>query len=160
MTDEPGTAVEQPPRVVAEFVDYPQMLAGLRKRVEELEIKGEAFDEFAGIPKGYLSKLVGARSVRRIGMQSMGPLLSALGLKCVFVEDQEGTKRVKSRVPSANTNLNRPTWSFPVMTNRKWARISKLGAAARKKQWRKVPKKIRSEMMLALVKKRRWRKVA
>ena len=55
-------------RVIAEFVDYPGMLAALRARVSELQISGERFDEFAGLPRGYLSKLVGARPVRRVVM--------------------------------------------------------------------------------------------
>ena len=70
-------------RVIAEFVDYPGMLAALRARVSELQISGERFDEFAGLPRGYLSKLVGARPVRRVGMTSFSPLMNALGLRCL-----------------------------------------------------------------------------
>jgi hypothetical protein len=69
------------PRVVAEFVDYPGMLAALRARVNELQINGERFDEFAGLPRGYLSKLIGTRPIRRVGMTSLSPLMNALGLR-------------------------------------------------------------------------------
>jgi hypothetical protein len=48
------------PRVVAEFSDYAGMLDALRRRVNELALNGERFDEYAGLPRGYLSKLVGA----------------------------------------------------------------------------------------------------
>lgn len=145
------------PRVIAEFVDYTEMLDALRQRVTELQINGEAFDEYSGLPRGYLSKLAGPRPVRRLGMTSFGPVISALGLRCIFVEDEEATKRLKTRVPSAKSGLIRPTRSYFTMTDRKWARIAKLGAAARKKQWQKVPKKVRVEMMRELVRKR-WRK--
>ena len=52
------------PRVVAEFSDYAGMLDALRRRVNELALNGERFDEYAGLPRGYLSKLVGAKPVR------------------------------------------------------------------------------------------------
>ena len=57
---------ERRPRVLAEFTDYDGMLAAIRNRVEELQINGQWFDEFAGLPIGYLSKLIGVRPVRRI----------------------------------------------------------------------------------------------
>jgi hypothetical protein len=40
------------------------MLEALRRRVNELALNGERFDEYAGLPRGYLSKLVGAKPVR------------------------------------------------------------------------------------------------
>jgi hypothetical protein len=43
------------------------MLAALRSRVNELQINGERFDEYAGLPRGYLSKLVGVRPIRSWG---------------------------------------------------------------------------------------------
>ena len=52
------------PRVVAEFSDYAGMLEALRRRVNELALNGERFDEYAGLPRGYLSKLVRAKPVR------------------------------------------------------------------------------------------------
>ena len=64
---------EAHPRVIAEVTDYQDMLAALRARYNELQINGERFDEFAGLPRGYLSKLIGARPVRRLGMISFAP---------------------------------------------------------------------------------------
>ena len=48
---------DEPPRIVASFNSYEGMLEALRTRVSELQISGERFDEFAGLPRGYLSKL-------------------------------------------------------------------------------------------------------
>src|SRR5262252_9947547 len=55
-------------RVIADVCSYEDMLATLRSRVNELQINGERFDEYAGLPRGYLSKLIGAKPVRKIGM--------------------------------------------------------------------------------------------
>jgi hypothetical protein len=83
------------------------MLAALRARVNELQINGERFDEFAGLPRGYLSKLIGARPIRRVGMTSLSPLMNALGLRCLFVEDPDGTARLKSRLKPRNPSFVR-----------------------------------------------------
>ena len=120
-------------RVIAELVDYPGMLAALRARVSELQISGERFDEFAGLPRGYLSKLVGARPVRRVGMTSFSPLMNALGLRCLFVEDPEGTERLKSRLKPRNPSYVRimPAAASIVFTARMLKRIRRLGGMAR-----------------------------
>ena len=126
-------AESEGPRVIAEFVDYPGMLAALRARVSELQISGERFDEFAGLPRGYLSKLVGARPVRRVGMTSFSPLMNALGLRCLFVEDSEGTERLKSRLKPRNPSYVRimPAAASIIFTARMLKRIRRLGGKAR-----------------------------
>ena len=63
------------PRILADVSSYEQMLAALRARVTELQVNGERFDEYAGLPRGYLSKLVGAKPTRRIGMCSWQAVL-------------------------------------------------------------------------------------
>jgi hypothetical protein len=74
-------ADDERPRVIADVSSYEQMLAALRLRINELQINGERFDEYAGLPRGYLSKLVGARPIRRLGMTSFEPVLASLGLR-------------------------------------------------------------------------------
>src|SRR5262249_52791157 len=88
--------------ILSEFTDYDEMLAGVRARVSALNITGEGCELFAGLPKGYLSKLIGVNPTRRIGMTSMGPLFGALGMRGQFVEDQAATERLKSRVAPRN----------------------------------------------------------
>jgi hypothetical protein len=39
-------------RVIAEVNSYQQLLAALRARIAELQINGERFDEYAGLPRG------------------------------------------------------------------------------------------------------------
>ena len=131
-------------RAIAEFVSYDEMLNAVRNRVSELQIQGERFEHFAGLPTGYLSKLVGARPIRRIAMTSMGPLFSALGIYCVMFEDPVATARLKNRVTPRNNSYPRATYTLSVITDRKWRRIQKLG---RKARWKKLTKRQRSEIM-------------
>jgi hypothetical protein len=124
------SADDERPRVVAEFSDYAGMLDALRRRVNELALNGERFDEYAGLPRGYLSKLVGANPVRRLGMQSFSPVIAGLGLRCLFVEDDEATQRLKNRVVPRNGSYVRAAPSI-VLTVRFFRKIGRLGAQAR-----------------------------
>jgi hypothetical protein len=144
-------------RVIGEFINYDGMLAAVRARVNELQINGERFDEFAGLPRGYLSKLIGANPTRRISMVSMGPLFSALGICCVMIENPSATARLKGRLETNQSNYMRPTYTHVIVTNRKWARIQKLGHQARQAVWNKLTPRQRSDMMRALALKR-WQK--
>jgi hypothetical protein len=118
------------PRIIADVSSYEQMLTALRARVTELQINGERFDEYSGLPRGYLSKLIGANPVRRIGMTSWAPVLTGLGLRCLFVEDEAATQRLKNHVAPRNGSYVRSTPSI-VLTVRFFQRIGRLGAQAR-----------------------------
>jgi hypothetical protein len=118
------------PRVVAEFSDYAGMVDALRKRVNELQLNGERFDEYAGLPRGYLSKLVGAKPVRKLGMVSFEPVLAGLGLRCLFVVDEEAERRLRERLQPRNSSYVRATPSI-VFTVRWFRTIGRKGAQAR-----------------------------
>jgi hypothetical protein len=122
---------DAPPKIIAEFVSYDEMLAAVRNRVAELGVCGERFDEFAGLPRGYLSKLIGARPIRRIAMTSMAPVLAGLGLKGQFVEDPIGTERLKNRVVPRNGSYVRGGVTHLTLTARFMQKIGRLGAQAR-----------------------------
>jgi hypothetical protein len=143
------------PRVLAEFTSYDEMLAAVRARVNELDVCGERFDEFAGLPRGYLSKLIGVRPVRGIGKTSMQPVLCGLGLKGQFVEDPVGTARLKNRITPRNNSFSRTVYTLWALTDRKWAQIQKLG---RKARWKKLTKAERSAIMREVRAGTRWRK--
>jgi hypothetical protein len=118
------------PRVIGEFASYEDMLAVIRQRVQELSINGERFDEYAGLPRGYLSKLVGANPVRRLGMTSLAPVLNGLGLKGLLAIDEAATKRLRDRVPPRNSSYVRAAPSI-ILTVRFFKKIGRLGAQAR-----------------------------
>ena len=65
-----------------------------------------------------------------IGMTSMGPLFDALGLKCLFVENQKATERLMNRLPVRNQSYVRSTPSI-VLTMRFFKKIGRKGAQAR-----------------------------
>jgi hypothetical protein len=109
------------------------MLEAIRARVHELQVNGERLDEYVGLPRGYYSKVAGARPIRRLGMTSFAPILNGLGLKCQFIEDPIGTERLKSRVPPRNASYVRtmPAAAGILFTARMLKRIRRLGGMAR-----------------------------
>jgi hypothetical protein len=113
------------PRVIADVTSYEQMLAALRARVNELQLNGERFDEFAGLPRGYLSKLIGAKPIRRLGMTSFAPVLAGLGLRLLVIEDNAATERLKNKLPPRNQSYVR---SVAVHTNLTTRFLRKIGA--------------------------------
>jgi hypothetical protein len=118
------------PRVIATFGSYAEMLEAIRERVNELQINGERFDEYAGLPRGYYSKLAGAKPIRRLGMTSFAPVLNGLGLKCQFIEDQEATERLKNRLPPRNGSYVRSAAWQVTLTRRFLQKIGRLGGKA------------------------------
>ena len=100
-------ADDEQPRIVATFDSYAGMLEAIRARVNELQVNGERLDEYVGLPRGYYFKVAGAKPIRRLGMTSFAPILNGLGLKCQFVENQEATERLKSRVPPRKSSFVR-----------------------------------------------------
>jgi hypothetical protein len=120
-------------RIIAdEIVEYSDFMQALRTRVDEFQIQGDSFCELAGLPRGYLSKLLTFRSARRVGMQSMGPLLSAMGVKLQMVEDPAGTARLR-RLPPRNPSYVRvmPAAAGITFTAKMLSRIRRLGGKAR-----------------------------
>jgi len=121
---------DEVPRVVATLDSYAGMLDAIRARVNELQVSGERLDEYEGLPRGYYSKVAGAKPIRRLGMTSLAPILNGLGLKCPFIEDPEGTKRLKNRIAPRNSSYVRDAPSI-VLTVRFFKWIGRKGAQAR-----------------------------
>ena len=124
-SNDPREPVMPAPRVIADVSSYEQMLAALRDRVNELQVNGERFDEYCGLPKGYLSKLIGIKPIRRLGMTSFAPVLAGLGLRLLVIEDQEATERLKNCLPPRNQSYVR---SVAVHTNLTTRFLRKIGA--------------------------------
>ena len=132
-------AESEGPRVIAEVNSYGQMLAALRARVNELQINGERFDEYAGLPRGYLSKLIGAKPIRRLGMTSFAPVLAGLGLRLLIIEDQDATERLKNRLPPRNESYVR---SVAVHTNLTTRFLRKIGRKGGENSRANLPKRL------------------
>jgi hypothetical protein len=83
---------------LAEITDYDDLLAALRARADELEISRETIDHIAGFPDRYAGKILSLSHPRRIGLRSLGPILSALGMKLIAVADDSALERNRSRM--------------------------------------------------------------
>jgi hypothetical protein len=118
---------DERPRVIADVSSYEQMLAALRSRFNELQINGENFDEYSGLPRGYLSKLIGAKPVRRLGMISFAPVLAGLGLRVLLVVDEEATRRLKDHLPPRNGSYVRSVAVHGHLTTRFLQKIGRKG---------------------------------
>jgi hypothetical protein len=86
------------PSTEFEIGEYSDLILVLRARCDELEISRENIDAVAGFPDRYAAKLLSLRHVRRVGLQSLGPLLDVLGLKLVPVIDEAAMRRNQSRL--------------------------------------------------------------
>ena len=118
-------------RQLAEATDYNGLVTAIRSRVAELQLAGETIDEVAGLPARYTAKLLRPMPVRRIGMLSLGPLLGALGLKLIVVEDEDALRRVAGRLKRRNPNLVRSAASEFRLSHRFLRKIASKGGTAR-----------------------------
>jgi hypothetical protein len=76
---------------------YESLRGALCARKEELHVAGQVLDEVAGLPENYVSKLLAHKPQRRIGWDSLLPLLGSLGCKLLLVDDPEARRRNKRR---------------------------------------------------------------
>jgi hypothetical protein len=113
---------------------YDELLDVLRARAAQRHVAtGGDANEVAGLPSGYIAKLIGAKPVRRIGMMSLGPLLAILGVKLIAAEDPEAIARYGSRIKQRDERLVRGgTWEFR-LTHRHMRKIQREGGEARMK---------------------------
>lgn len=112
---------------LAEITDYESLVKNLRERMDAIGITHDNLNELAGFADRYSQKILtltqprpsssrprdGRGSVRRIGMQSLGPLLGALSVKLVLVEDPEALERNRSRYEArdeAHTTSAKARW--------------------------------------------------
>jgi hypothetical protein len=123
-------ADDERPRVLGEFSDYPGMLDVLRARAAELNLSGPAIDSVSGLADRYAQKLLGKNAIRRLGVVSLGPFFSALGIRGVLVEDKAAVAKLRSRTTPRNESYVRDTPSI-VFTQRFFKKIGRLGAQAR-----------------------------
>jgi hypothetical protein len=91
-------ATAAPDRVIGTAHSYDELIDAFRKRCDEFGATRESIDHLAGLPAGYCSKVFAHKPVKGFGRVSLGPLLGALGLKLVIVEDAEALAKVKLRL--------------------------------------------------------------
>ena len=85
--------------------DYDDLRAALRQRAEELNISRMGIDRVSGLPNGYSAAVLSETANKRLGAKTIGPLLAALGLKLVVVEDAEAMARYTARAEQRWPNM-------------------------------------------------------
>jgi hypothetical protein len=142
-------------RPLAEIVDYDSMIAAMRARAAERKLALSASENavVAGLPDKYLQKLIGSLPVRRLGMASLGPVLSVLGIKLIMVEDADAERRYGPRLKRHNPRLIR-TGTEARLAERHVVRMGRKGGRAR---WAGTTAQERSEAARKL-NQLRWRR--
>lgn len=77
--------------------DYSDLIEVLRARAVGLKTTRLQIDDCAGLPSGYTAKLLSRKKLRCLGHASLGPILQALGLMLVPVEDPAAIERIHGR---------------------------------------------------------------
>jgi hypothetical protein len=85
-------------RQIAVVNDYAGFMAALRTRADELDVSRETLDAVSGLQNGYCAKLLAPVPIRAIGPTSLGPLLQALGLAIIVVEDLGAFEKIEARL--------------------------------------------------------------
>jgi hypothetical protein len=93
---------KSPPRVLAEIFDYAGLHAALRARTDQLAVSRAELDSLSGLQEGYCGKLLAPVPIKRLGMESLGPLLTVLGVKLIMVEDRDALRRIGPRLTKRN----------------------------------------------------------
>lgn len=124
------------PRQLATVRSYDELIAALRARSLELNATREAIDEVAGLQKGYTAKVLAPAAPKGLGRISMGPLLGALGVVLVMVEDAESraVKRVGGGKLSYQLNGAENAPVILKFSRRKMRKMALASAAARMKK--------------------------
>jgi hypothetical protein len=118
---------------------YTRMISAFRDRAAQRSIpmSSAAVADVAGVANYYFPKLLQANPVRRVGINSLGPLLAVLGLKMILVEDIEAVNRYGPRIPVATESCTRVLTvkcgrgKQQLVSVKMLRRIAPLGAAAR-----------------------------
>jgi hypothetical protein len=119
-----------PSPVIAEFTDQHGLLVALRQAHERRDISYETLDEIVGAPKGYFSKVLSAKSDRKITMQSLGWAMNGLGVRCLVVDDPAMLKQIASRMKLRDKKVVRTDARHIVVSLRFLRKIAAKGGEA------------------------------
>jgi hypothetical protein len=141
--------------VFATVSDHNQLLAAIRRRVDELEINLATLEDIAGLQPNYATKVLGDPPPKRACPFTTFLMLQALGLDVQLVENRQAMERLRPRY--AKRKLKRKIRTAMRMVELPpdfYKRISGLAADARR---RKISPERRSELARVAA-EARWRR--
>jgi hypothetical protein len=89
--------------------DYESLIEVCPQRADELAISREGIDVLSGCAPGLAGKILGHRQVKKLGPTTLKPILQALGLKLLVIEDDRETAltlAVREPVQSSQQRMN------------------------------------------------------
>lgn len=96
----------RPIAVVRAHQGYRGIVAAFRARADQLDVSRTTLDNIAGLPAGYVQKLLATHPLKTLGPDSWGPLLGGTGMAIVFIEDPEALAQIEGRLdPRDNKNV-------------------------------------------------------
>jgi len=114
-------------RVLAVISTYDDLIAALRARADELRVTRLGLDRaMRTLPDGYASKLLSEIPIRTLGRVSLGPVLGALGMALVAVEDLTALKKIEHHLERRIRPLRNAGDGMPAEDGRKKRRRNPL----------------------------------
>lgn len=136
--------------------DYQELHDALRARAEALGASYETLDRIAGLPDRYVNKLLAPVPVKGIGRKSLGPLLGALGVMMLLVEDTEALERISRRLTKSSRNRNDASGGMLTVQKHKRRRYQLKGCS----EWGRMMRARQTLMMTERERSMRARKAA
>jgi hypothetical protein len=94
--------------------DLEGLHAVMRARADELQVARTTIDDLAGIQSGYASKVMSPKPIKTLlGRRTLGPILGALGLALVVIEDKEALARIAGRLVKKRHGIDASLGSLP-----------------------------------------------
>ena len=86
------------PQALVEVREYSDLHRAMRARAEQLNISRLSIDDIAGMPEGYAAKVLAPAPMKCAGHKALLPLLGALALKLVILEDPVALAAIRDRL--------------------------------------------------------------
>jgi hypothetical protein len=138
--------------------DYDELVAAMRARANELNVSRATIDDVSGLQSGYAAKLLANPPIKSFGAVSLGPMLGALGVSLVMVEDVEALARVATRLDERNSSQVR-TMPAPARMSSKLKMITKRNARKMQRLWMSKVPAAKRKAMARRAANLRWKRV-
>src|SRR5450759_3875963 len=84
-------------RILGEAKDLYEVVEIYRERKAELGLTDRFFDEFSGLARGHIGKLIGDAKVKNLGSASINAINCTLAIKFIIVVDDEQEAIMRGR---------------------------------------------------------------